>query len=449
MPFALGEAAYESKKYKEAASHFRRATELRPEWGEAWANYGECLRCLGRLRSALTAFDRAIQLSPTLPAGYRGRGVVLRKLGKTSAAIVSLNKTVDIAPGYWRNWTCLAEALAADGNQQLAIVSAQKAIALDPEAGDAHFVMGNLLLRSGDADSAVIAFTRVLEIEPSHAHALNNLAACHFYSNKIDLAFSCQCMALDAVVLDAPPAVKNQSFDTELAKRALLEIKETLDKAGVEFFLVAGTLLGFVREGNFLGHDKDIDLGIFDIPSENIEAAFRGRSAFKLGNDFVPSSRNFTVYYEGVAIDFFRYTYDGDHLICGFNDDQGNVRWRFSRFGLSQREYFGQQFNVPDPPEAYLEQAYGDWRTPRRIFDPVQSSPARHRQNEDLGAQFLTFNKVFMSVIAGEFELAREYLRQASVNPTFPDAAQRLVARLSTKLASNVSDADMTGLRRQ
>lgn len=449
MPFALGEAAYASKKYKEAARQFRRATKLRPEWGEAWANYGECLRCLGRMRSALTAFNHAIQLTPNLPAGYRGRGVVLRKLGKTSAAVVSLNKAVDIAPGYWRNWTCLAEALAADGNQQLAIVAAQKAIALDSEACDAHFVVGNLLLRSGDAESAGIAFARVLEIDPSHAHALNNLAACHFYSNKIDLAFSCQCMALDAVALDAPAAVRDQNFDTELAKRALLELKETLDRAGVEFFLVAGTLLGFVREGNFLSHDKDIDLGIFDIPPEDLEAAFTGRPAFTLGKDFLPSARNFTVYYEGVAIDFFRYTSDGDHLICGFNDDQGGVRWRFSRFSLSQREYFGRQFNVPEPPEIYLEQAYGDWRTPRRTFDPVQSSPARDRQNEDLGAQFLTFNKVFMSVIAGEYELAHEYLLQASVNPTFPDAAQRLVARLSAKLARNVSNADITGLKRQ
>src|SRR5262249_38317701 len=43
---------------------------------------------------------------------------------------------------------------------------------------------------------------------------------------------------------------------------ALSQLKEELDKLGVEFFLVSGTFLGCEREGSLLGHDKDIDVGV-------------------------------------------------------------------------------------------------------------------------------------------------------------------------------------------
>lgn len=48
-------------------------------------------------------------------------------------------------------------------------------------------------------------------------------------------------------------------IDPATAKQNLLDFKRAMDKAGVKFLLMHGTLLGAVREHGFIKHDIDID----------------------------------------------------------------------------------------------------------------------------------------------------------------------------------------------
>jgi len=52
-------------------------------------------------------------------------------------------------------------------------------------------------------------------------------------------------------------------FNSGDAARALKDLQDVLAPGGIVTFLVSGTLLGFQRNGGFLPHDKDIDVGIF------------------------------------------------------------------------------------------------------------------------------------------------------------------------------------------
>ncbi|GAI17296.1 unnamed protein product, partial [marine sediment metagenome] len=45
------------------------------------------------------------------------------------------------------------------------------------------------------------------------------------------------------------------NMDIEAAKQDLLEIKEILDRLKIKFWLSDGTLLGAVREKNFISYD--------------------------------------------------------------------------------------------------------------------------------------------------------------------------------------------------
>ena len=49
-------------------------------------------------------------------------------------------------------------------------------------------------------------------------------------------------------------------INKEISARNLLDFKRVLDDAGITFLLSYGTLLGAVREGDFISHDEDIDL---------------------------------------------------------------------------------------------------------------------------------------------------------------------------------------------
>ena len=46
-------------------------------------------------------------------------------------------------------------------------------------------------------------------------------------------------------------------------KRTLEDMADILNRHNIEYFLFCGTALGCHREGQFIEHDHDIDLGVF------------------------------------------------------------------------------------------------------------------------------------------------------------------------------------------
>lgn len=52
-------------------------------------------------------------------------------------------------------------------------------------------------------------------------------------------------------------------LDKKIAKENLLLLKKVLDNNGCEFILTFGTLLGAVRDNDFITHDTDIDVAVF------------------------------------------------------------------------------------------------------------------------------------------------------------------------------------------
>ena len=53
-------------------------------------------------------------------------------------------------------------------------------------------------------------------------------------------------------------------MDEKAAVEALREVKEILDKHGIEYWLDCGTLLGAIRDRKFIPWDSDIDLGMWE-----------------------------------------------------------------------------------------------------------------------------------------------------------------------------------------
>ncbi len=59
-------AEYQMKRYKESLASATRATELRPEYAEAWNNIAAAHNALGEFAQGIAAGEKAIQLNPSL-----------------------------------------------------------------------------------------------------------------------------------------------------------------------------------------------------------------------------------------------------------------------------------------------------------------------------------------------------------------------------------------------
>ena len=175
----------------------------------------------------------------------------------------------------------------------------------------------------------------------------------------------------------------------------LPKVDAVLRSKGIECFLVYGTLLGIIREGRFIGHDDDIDLGIIDSDEfswEVLEKAMAEIGMIKKHQFSMDGKVTEQTYRrKNLSIDFFLMEMHGDKCYShgyvrkeGKNYDEQN---QFSvRRGITSKisrttEYVCEtgKFRVPENYELFLKEVYGEnWRVP----DPTWQSDAVYLENK-------------------------------------------------------------------
>jgi phosphorylcholine metabolism protein LicD len=173
-------------------------------------------------------------------------------------------------------------------------------------------------------------------------------------------------------------------MDRAIARENMMLFKQTMDACQAEFCLFFGTLLGAVREGDFIPHDYDTDVVIMEASRTRLaEAAPRLIEAgFELAR-CKDHGRFLTFIRKGEYIDInvakeerrlFRHCWNVDFSLLSYE-----VLTEFREF-----TFLGEQFLVPARYEEALVQMYGaDWRVPKRnvsahipfnIFEPYRTS---------------------------------------------------------------------------
>ena len=161
-------------------------------------------------------------------------------------------------------------------------------------------------------------------------------------------------------------------FTDEMASRALLDLKAVLDKAGIQFFLISGTLLGCIRENKILAHDKDIDIGVWsDEGYDKVRTIIETSGYFYIAHSRRPDLLLMVRHVNGIAIDvFFHFREIDNYWHAGVK-----TRWCNSPFSLVHKSFLGGQYLVPEDYERYLTENYGDWETPVKQFDSAIDTP--------------------------------------------------------------------------
>lgn len=161
-------------------------------------------------------------------------------------------------------------------------------------------------------------------------------------------------------------AKETHFFDKEIAVEFLSILKEVFDKHSIMFFLNCGTLLGAYREHDFIAHDFDMDLGIFEKDLDTFyqlipELDQRGVKLCRVWGTIF-----FTFIYKKVICDFNVYYKAGfpyKYFFYGVAEGKYVPKKYLSEFVLY--DFQGNQYYIPKSPEKYLEMMYGkDWRTP-------------------------------------------------------------------------------------
>lgn len=158
-------------------------------------------------------------------------------------------------------------------------------------------------------------------------------------------------------------------MNKEKAKQDLMDVTKVLKKYKTKFFLIYGTALGAVRDGDFLDGDDDIDLGTFDnshfeeIRKDLEELGFDIGICYDVEQNvevpavMVLSERN-------VRVDLYFFEKKSDGYIANkHNFSRHPLLFMPLEFSNTKKiDFLGEEFRVPAPTDKYLEFLYGDWR---------------------------------------------------------------------------------------
>ena len=151
----------------------------------------------------------------------------------------------------------------------------------------------------------------------------------------------------------------------------LLAVKEVLDINNVKFGLIYGTLLGAVREGNFIQHDEDVDLFVLEEDKDAlinilVDLLNIGFEVCRYDEKLLSIIRD----NEYIDFNFFR-----KYLIF-YRKSSAGLTYKASFLQETKNFIFlGETFQVPKETEIFLKVLYGvNWKIPIKNTNALSHS---------------------------------------------------------------------------
>lgn len=436
----------------EAAGEYRAAHEAAPEELATTLNLAAALHRSGSPQEALAVYAALTKTHPAHAGVHHVRGLALHALGDRAGALDAFREAVRHDPNAWKSWGSVADTTPDEDERIYALQ--QKADALlriCDAASDRPAPIHDCATALIDAHRYAAAAGFVAHhaedfLRPSTSYDL--LARIAYYRGDFQEALAHKRQAFLAIrPEDIPSPAAVPAFNPRAAIGALRDICDILTGAGVRHFLAAGTLLGFVRGGGPLAHDRDVDIGVLqsDDAPPDIAALLRSHPALLMPASARSGDRYFGFSHKGVAVDIFIHKRTGEHFLCGVSDTPGDVQWRFSAFDLVSADFNGLTWTIPHDSHRYLEESYGrGWSEPDTGFASAISSPALY-EVDPFARAYYSAARARKMLACGKIEKADALLRQSPVPLTEPIACVdrwRTVRDAPTNIQTLNFDAD-------
>lgn len=458
--FHFGRVLQSLRKYDEALSSYKRTLSLDASYVDALINMGGIYDSMDNYAKAIECYHKALVLSPGHAGVLSNLGNAHFKCNDYDKALSFYENALAINPQMVSAYLGVGNVLCYQGKLNEALKNCRQAVSLAPGIVETHIALGNVYERAKLYDKAVEAYKRALEIEPGNAKILSNIgfaltskgdaAAAFDYLKKakdmapsiagIDCNLANVLTALgkiDEALVHYKMAVTNyieqhktrpdvkprkRSLPNTVAKEAFLDFYALMERNSFEFFLCFGTLLGCVREGNFLSFDKDIDLGLTeDVPLDKLFEVLRASDKFTIDEtrQIREKPMLFSLNHEnGADLDIFIHRKSEGKLLVGIDHPGEDFYWQFSQFKLAKKEFLGKEVLVPEDCDLYLSEIYGDWKTPDPFFDSLVSGKNIVHKASKLSLCY-ALNRIYDNTSKGDYEKALAFCVKAE--QVFPE----------------------------
>jgi tetratricopeptide (TPR) repeat protein len=176
----VGQLLFNQEKFAEAAPHFERAVQLKPELAENYDLLGLVYCRLQRFEEGIAQYRRGLQLKEERASTAQSVGAATLRFNLANALSLTGNAYTDSAQtALDQGDIAAAQADTKEANARFteAIEQYEKALAIEPEHPAIHRNLGLLLSRLGRTEEAIPHLRKVLQLVPNEPSAREILEA--------------------------------------------------------------------------------------------------------------------------------------------------------------------------------------------------------------------------------------------------------------------------------
>lgn len=148
--FSLANKLAEDGKYKEAETNYKKVTQLKPNYADAYNNLGYCLQQQGLNKQAREAYEKAIELQPDLADVHNNLAALLTIQRQFKDAEKYCQSAIKLKPDYEGAYNNLAFIYQEQGLFQEAKQTYQQTLEINKDSAEANFSLALLLLLEGN-----------------------------------------------------------------------------------------------------------------------------------------------------------------------------------------------------------------------------------------------------------------------------------------------------------
>jgi tetratricopeptide (TPR) repeat protein len=183
----LGNALRDQANYSGAASAYRQAIRLKPDYGAAHCELGLVLERQGHLSQAILEYGAALVAAAKskevdgrelLVMAHHRLGEALVRQGRAHWAegIVEFRKAIELDRNHLESYFSLGRVLYDEGKFVESASEYEEAIKINPQSAVAHNSLGLTLDKRGLVEQASVEFVSAVNLEPTNARYRANLA---------------------------------------------------------------------------------------------------------------------------------------------------------------------------------------------------------------------------------------------------------------------------------
>ena len=172
---SLGYAMQRSGRLDEAAAHYEKALQIKPDDYMSLLYLGVARFYQGRVTEAIEYAQAAIRSQADSPKAHNLLGMALAKQNHNEAALEEVRRAVELAPKDADIRNDLGLVLAQLGRIPEAINEFHEAVRLNPNNAVAHANLGLALLAAGKPQESVPEFEAALQLNPEFKAAADGL----------------------------------------------------------------------------------------------------------------------------------------------------------------------------------------------------------------------------------------------------------------------------------